>query len=92
MNEEPKLPRKLKKGYNYVFFTKHQLLDRLELVSATMTKYKSEGKSDSWLRTFQMEIDYIQERLKHPYPVTKWTRKAEHLPDVAHYIQWRKEN
>lgn len=89
MIEEPKLPRKLKKGYKYVFSTRHQLLDRIELVSENINKYKSDRRV---ICSMQQELDYIQMRLKRPYPVTKWTRKAERLPDPAHYIQWRKDN
>ena len=85
-----KLPRKLKKGYNHVWWTKHQIKDRILLVQGDIDKIEAQGGRA--IMCCYMEITWLKERLKHPYRVTKWTRKAEHLPDVAHYIQWRKEN
>lgn len=83
-----KLPRKLKKGYNHVWWTKHQIKDRILLVQGNIDKIEAQGGR---AMSCYMEIAWLKEMLKHPYRVTKWTRKAEHLPDVAHYIQWRKK-
>lgn len=84
-----KLSRKLKKGKNHVWWTKHQIKDRILLVQCTIDEIEAQGGRAT--KDCYMEIEWLKERLQRAYRVTKWTRKAEHLPDVAHYIQWRKE-
>ena len=76
-----KIPRKLKKGWNNLFWTKHQILLRLRMIDYTEAHTKIDGSylGPGLYVTFEMERKFLHERLKHPYPVTKWTRKAEHI-------------
>lgn len=61
------------------------------LVRGNLLKEMKENKGVG-AKSLLMEIDFLLNKLKHPYPVTKWTRKAEHLPKVKRYMNWRKEN
>ena len=79
-----KMPRKLKKGRDNLFWTRHMIENRIQLIK-NRDEYLEKQYSDrpSILSSLQEgideEIDFLKQKLKHPYPVTKWTRKAERM-------------
>lgn len=81
-----KLPRKLKKGKDNVWWTKHRLVGRINLVQNTIDEIDQQGGVPC--ESCYDEIAFLESELKHPRRVTKWTRKAERLPDVAMYIRY----
>lgn len=80
------LPRKLKKGYKNLWWTRHQLIERINLVQTEIDEIEAQGGRA--MHDCYLEVPRLKEKLKHPYRVTKWTRKAERLPNVVKYLQY----
>jgi len=58
-----------------VWFTRKHLLNRLH--SLENAPFKGSFLAGWIYVSKEKEIAWCKEMLKHPYPVTKWTRKAE---------------
>lgn len=72
-----KLPRKLKKAMDKVWLTKRQLTNRLHSIENAPFKgcYLA-----GWIYVSkEEEIQWCRQMLETPYPITKWTRKAERM-------------
>ena len=78
-----KFPRKLKKGMDKLWYTRHMLFNRLRLLENALLKGSFIGPDVYVVK--EKDKEWCRQNLKHPYPDTKWTRKAE-----AKFLKLRK--